>query len=239
MYSLSSLPFAVFFPLLFFFFSSSSFHPRPTTAGPPDIVIAPSDTDVLLGNTVLFTCVVAFLNTPPELSWHRNDTGKLYNTSEISIYTSTIEESGVTFLRSILEVCGVELSDEGLYFCQAAYDMNPDRTARAYFYVDVLEPQGTCIQCSLVNTNLKKGHLIYKLGHFSRYTHGDGWVSCSAACVARVCSILVCVWVELGSRGGGRGRQEWCRDISPGTDSCHSSRHIPTVLLYPRAYIAV
>ncbi|CAI8042984.1 Hemicentin-1 [Geodia barretti] len=117
----------------------SNFTVEVVDTGPPDIVIAPSNTDVLLGNTVLLTCVVAFLNTPPELSWHRNDTGELYNTSDVSIYTSTIEEGGVMFLRSILELCGVELSDEGLYFCQAAFDMNPDRTSRAYFYVDVFE----------------------------------------------------------------------------------------------------
>ena len=130
-----SLPFPSFiFPPIASFFASPPF----STAGTPDIVIAPSNTDVLLGNTVLLTCVVAFLNTPPELSWHRNYTGELYNTSDVSIYTSTIEEGGVMFLRSILELCGVELSDEGLYFCQAAYDMNPDRTSRAYFYIDVL-----------------------------------------------------------------------------------------------------
>ena len=133
-----------------------------STSGPPDIVIAPSNTDVLLGNTVLLTCVVAFLNTPPELSWHRNDTGELYNTSDISIYTSTIEEGGVMFLRSILELCGVELSDEGLYFCQAAFDMNPDRTSRAYFYVDVFEGMTYSLTCcptiKYTYVNLRKAH---------------------------------------------------------------------------------
>ena len=148
-----------YLPLLLLLSSSP-----PQTIGPPEIVIAPSDTNVLEGNTVLFTCVVAFRDTPPEVSWHRNDTGELYNTSVVSIYTSLIEESGVRFLHSILELCGVELEDEGLYFCQAAFD--EDRASRAYFFVDVLEPQGAMCMCVRVY------HISHVGGVGSRGTTG-------------------------------------------------------------------
>ena len=144
--------------------------PPPQTKGPPEIVIAPSDTNVLEGNTALFTCVVAFRDYPPEVSWHRNDTGELYNTSVVSIYTSLIEESGVRFLHSILELCGVEQEDEGLYFCQAAFD--EDRASRAYFFVDVLEPLGTTCMCVCVCVCVCVYHISHVGGVGSRGTTG-------------------------------------------------------------------
>ncbi len=105
-------------------------------------MIAPSDAEVSLGNTIFFTCAAAFGETPPQLTWHRNDSGIIRNADEVNISSSIISERGVNFIVSILELCGVELSDEGLYFCQATYTFNPDLTSRVYFTVDVLEPEG-------------------------------------------------------------------------------------------------
>ena len=105
-------------------------------------MIAPSDTDVQEGDTALFTCV-AYGPTPPEISWY-NNSDLIYNGTldRLTYYTNTFEQNEVVFVQSILELCGAELSDSGLYGCVAS-DYNS--SSSAYFYVNVLEPGGVCV----------------------------------------------------------------------------------------------
>ena len=112
-----------------------------THTGAPEIVIAPSNTEVLEGNTALFTCV-AYGAIPPEIYWYNNYTGLIYNTSRVSYYTNIIEQDGIIFVQSILEICGAEPYDSGLYSCVAITPGVYNSSSSAYFYVDVLEPEG-------------------------------------------------------------------------------------------------
>ena len=113
----------------------------------PTIVIAPDDTTILQGSTALFTCV-ALGDTPPNIMWYRNGQ-KLYNDSRITVYNDTIEQGGLTFTQSVLELCSAEPSDEGEYTCVAIAARNYDAYSIANFTVDIVEPQGIYMYYSM------------------------------------------------------------------------------------------
>ena len=112
--------------------------------GPPDIVIAPSDTNLPQGQTALFTCVATYRSAPARIAWYR-EYERVYNDSRITTYTDSFEENGVRFVRSILELCSAEPSDGGGYYCVAYTDGHPYRNSSAHFTIDIIEPEGTCI----------------------------------------------------------------------------------------------
>ena len=65
-----------------------------------------------------------------------------YTDGRVTYYTDIFEEKGVSFLRSILELCSVEPSDEGLYSCVIYDPEDPYRNISADFYIDVARPEG-------------------------------------------------------------------------------------------------
>ena len=81
------------------------------------IVIAPSNETVFAGVTSLFTCVATGI-PDPAFSWFLENTeiaeGDRHN---ITTVTEVIE--GVTFVTSILQICEINFSDEGTYWCVA------------------------------------------------------------------------------------------------------------------------
>ena len=83
-------------------------------------MIAPTSSEVREGNTLLVTCV-AYGATLPSVSWTRNGS-VLSNSSgdRISIYEETVDEGGVLFAKSVLEICSAESTDEGEYSCVAS-----------------------------------------------------------------------------------------------------------------------
>ena len=100
-------------PLILYFVFSPTLVPQE----PPVIIFKPSDTDVSYGSTVLLTCI--FYGDPiPSIYW-LNDTSLIVNSTDIMVYQEVITDWGVTFSRSILEVCSVDLSDEANYSCAA------------------------------------------------------------------------------------------------------------------------
>lgn len=111
------------------------------TTAPPEIVIAPPDTLIYEGNTVLFTCV-AFGFPLPSLAWYGSQTGLLGNTTgggRFSIYNETFNQTGIQFAMSVLEICDAEFTDEGQYGCVASSDSGYDSV---YFNLTVEEPLG-------------------------------------------------------------------------------------------------
>ena len=110
--------------------------------GTPEIVLAPSDSEVQEGNTVIFTCVASGAE-PPDIWWTRNGE-QLYNTTSgrVTVYSDTLEVGGVVFVMSTLELCSVELSDGGEYACRAAVPGDSSRNDSVYFNVSVIEPEG-------------------------------------------------------------------------------------------------
>ena len=76
------------------------------------------------GNTITFVCVTHG-NPNPSISWNREDT-VLSNNSRITIFDELLTENGVTFLRSIIELCSAEEADAGQYSCFADNTLGND-----------------------------------------------------------------------------------------------------------------
>ena len=74
-------------------------------------------TDVHSGDTITVGCV-AYGDPLPHLSW-RKDGVELANGSQIQIYEERVTESGITFIKSILEICSASEADIGQYSCTA------------------------------------------------------------------------------------------------------------------------
>ena len=87
------------------------------------IVIHPeSNVEVDNGHTTLYFC--ASYGFPlPSISWVRNGS-TLANGSHTSINQSLVSVGGVTFVKSSLEVCGVEENNDTLYVCIADNEIN-------------------------------------------------------------------------------------------------------------------
>ena len=88
-------------------------------------MIAPESTDADAGNTVLFTCV-AVGDPLPSITWSRQNGSVLENNSRITILEELVSEGGLTFVKSILEVCSLEVSDSSNYSCSAQNDFGSD-----------------------------------------------------------------------------------------------------------------
>ena len=71
-----------------------------------------------VGDTVLLTCV-ANGDLPLSISWSREGTVLLNDSQRITIYEEEIEEGGITFVQSVLQICSAETDDAGSYSCNA------------------------------------------------------------------------------------------------------------------------
>ena len=60
----------------------------------------------------------------------------LYNDSRVTVYTTSINEGGVVFIHSILEICGVTLEDSDYYTCVAENAFGYDYSS---FTVEVVD----------------------------------------------------------------------------------------------------
>ena len=109
-------------------FASLSPHPS------AEIVIAPANTEVAAGNTAIFTCV-GLSEPPPNITWTFEGEA-IANDSRTSVYSLELEENGVVFTVSLLELCGVDLEESGTYSCVATGGM---ANTTAYFQLNVLE----------------------------------------------------------------------------------------------------
>ena len=82
------------------------------------IVVRPGNLSQLsAGDTLTLSCV-GYGNPLPSVFWSRSDTNQvLINSSRITIFEETLSQSGVTFVKSILQVCSVQPSMTGEYSC--------------------------------------------------------------------------------------------------------------------------
>ena len=88
-------------------------------------MILTEDTVAQAGNTLLLTCV-GYGVPNPEVTWLK-DGVLLTNDSQTNIYVQEIEEEGVTFVQSILEICDLDAeSDTGTYYCEATNENGTD-----------------------------------------------------------------------------------------------------------------
>ena len=103
------------------------------------IVLHPVDpTNVPDGDTVLLTCV-ANGDLPLSISWSREGTVLMNDSQRITIYEEEIEEGGITFVQSVLQICSIGTSDAGIYSCIAENGASNDT---ATFELTVAVPVG-------------------------------------------------------------------------------------------------
>ena len=122
------------------------------TAEPPAIVMVPEDTEVAYGSTVFLVCVAVShepdLPSPPTIVWEM-ESERLFTSdvapgntgANVTIQEEQFEVDGVTFTRSILELCGVTLEEEGRYSCIAEDSVGTDT---ASFNISVFT-NGVCV----------------------------------------------------------------------------------------------
>ena len=67
------------------------------------------------GSAISLTCV-AYGVPSPSISWNNRST-LLRNGSRVTIYEGQLTENGVTFVQSILQLCGAVEADTGQYSC--------------------------------------------------------------------------------------------------------------------------
>lgn len=90
-----------------------------------EVVILTEDTVAQAGNTLLLTCV-GYGVPNPELTWSKDGVA-LMNGSRTNIYVTVIEQEGVMFVQSLLEICSLDaVDDTGTYSCTASNENGTD-----------------------------------------------------------------------------------------------------------------
>ena len=87
------------------------------------LVETPSaDVEVDVGSTVYYVCVGYDETDPPSIMWKFGET-VLTNGSQTdslaTVYTKEVVLNNLTFTQSILELCGVQAQNIGVYSCSA------------------------------------------------------------------------------------------------------------------------
>ena len=112
------------------------FHHDVLDADPARIVVRPGNlNEVSTGDTVTLSCV-GYGDPLPSVFWSNSNNDMLINSSQITIFEDTLSESGMYFVKSILEVCNVETMMSGEYSCTSQNEFS-NQTAR--FQLSVLD----------------------------------------------------------------------------------------------------
>ena len=113
--------FVTFFTFLFLF-----------STVPANIAVAPNDTSVYVGDSVSLSCVSYGLPLPT-ISWTRAGQ-PLSLHSQLMINETEIMTDHVTFVRSTLILCSLQLTDAGQYTCSTS---NNHSTSQETFTISV------------------------------------------------------------------------------------------------------
>ena len=122
---------------------------------PAEVVIHPSQTtSTVAGTTTVLTCV-GYGVPVPSVNWSRNGT-ILSNSSQILIHTklSVEDDSGVTYVHSVLTLCNTKLSAAGSYSCISdnglgndsfIFELHVEATKGWSFFTLLPEWRGRCM----------------------------------------------------------------------------------------------
>ena len=97
-----------------------------------------------IGGTTSLTCV-AYGEPYPAILWSKDQT-VLNNDSRRSITQQLVPEHGVMFVKSMLDICSIEMADAGAYSCTA--DNGKTRSSTVSF--DVTVEKGNNNDCQTV-----------------------------------------------------------------------------------------
>ena len=76
-------------------------------------------------STVYYVCVGYDETDPPSITWKFGETLFTNRSSTlVSIYTNPVVLNNLTFTQSILELCSVQVRDNGSYSCSASGSTN-------------------------------------------------------------------------------------------------------------------
>ena len=96
---------------------------------PAGIVLTPKDHSVYVGDTLVLSCVAYGLPLPA-IIWLKGGEALLNG----SVSENEVVTSHVTFVRSILQLCALQLPEQNEYACQAT---NAISTANGSFVLSV------------------------------------------------------------------------------------------------------
>ena len=110
------------------------------------IVVRPGNLSQLsAGDTLTLSCV-GYGNPLPSVFWSRSDTNQvLVNSSQITIFEETLSQSGVTFVKSILQICSVPASMTGEYSCTSQNEVGNETVT---FQLTVNDGMHSCVACT-------------------------------------------------------------------------------------------
>ena len=101
------------------------------SAGKPEFVIKPEDTDIVMGKNAEIKCRIAGC-PPPEIQWYKGKWGKLTSVGRISV------DFNIATGVSSLNIKKIQKPDKGTYRCVAT---NANGEAEAHFILNVLEKE--------------------------------------------------------------------------------------------------
>ena len=105
----------------------------------------PDNADYFEGLTYQFTCVAYGQPQPNSFTWSYSvpgmatsqlNNGSLSNRVTISQPT-VVQQSGNTFVVTVLQLCDVRVTDMGMFTCEAAHDVHSDSQS---FGLTVIQP---------------------------------------------------------------------------------------------------
>ena len=79
----------------------------------PQIVISPENTSTVAGSTTVLACVGY---GSPSVTWSK-DGAVLVNNSQVTIFEDQVTRGGLTFTRSVLQLCDTQDVNSGQYSC--------------------------------------------------------------------------------------------------------------------------
>ncbi len=96
-------------------------------SGSPQILISPGSTHIALSqanNTLTLACVG---HSSSHITWRRDGRQISTNSNErVSVISDSVTQGGRNFVRSVLEMCGVSVTDSGEYSCIAVGNEETD-----------------------------------------------------------------------------------------------------------------
>ena len=103
-----------------------------------------ANVDVDARSTVYYVCVGYGEDDPPSITWRFGDrfliNGSMINSASVTIYEKPVMLNNITFTQSILELCSVQVQDDGIYSCSAIGSSNASSSFELKVKVNLLQP---------------------------------------------------------------------------------------------------